>query len=121
MSRNNPNKKKTDLSPFLMAALKSSDLALPETEEEIAAAEEDIGVVDSLPESLRDPWGFLKPKSEWKPTHATLRPVPSEEIEAELARAARDGGELSVEVEEKMRLDRAKAEAEARTKDESED
>ena len=59
----NSTKKGTTLGALIGEALKGNGLALPETEEEIEAAEKAIAnETVPLPEALEDPWGFLNAK-----------------------------------------------------------
>ncbi|MCI0458581.1 MAG: hypothetical protein L0Z62_16580 [Gemmataceae bacterium] len=89
--------------------LKSLGWLIPQTPADVARAEAELAS-DSveLPESLRDPFAILDtcPPKRPEPAPAT----PDEETAELLARAAREGGEIPPEVEERMRQDRAKAE-----------
>ncbi len=120
MTPRDPNRKGSNLTRLLSDALKSRKLTLPETEEEIAAAEAELaGREQPLPLALEDPWGFLDSKAHLK-VRAPETPPVNEEVERELARAARAGGTLTKEVLERMRRDREAAEAKAKEADEGE-
>jgi hypothetical protein len=89
----------------------------PRDEAAVAAAEqEQTGRVVSLPPEFSSPqaaWmrartGADRPRA----APAALRFPPSADVEAGLARAAREGGRLSPEIEEAMRRDRDAAEDE---------
>lgn len=114
MTPREPKKKHSSLTRLVADALKSRKLTLPETEEEIAAAEAEIAdQKEPLPPALQNPWGFLDANARLK-LRALERPPTDEEVERELARAARAGGTLTEEVLERMRRDRVAAEAKAK-------
>jgi hypothetical protein len=114
MTPRDPKKKGSSLTRLVSDALKARKLTLPETEDEIAAAEAEIAdQKEPLPPALQNPWGFLDANARLK-LRAPESPPTDEEVERELARAARAGGTLTEEVLERMRRDRAAAEAKAK-------
>ena len=93
----------------IVESARSLGWLLPETEQQVAAEEENLEDVQ-LPPSLLDPYAVLdrvaastkKPRTD---------PASSEELEQELARAAREGaGQIPAEVEDQMKRDREAAE-----------
>lgn len=98
-----------NLGPELAAALRALGLGVPHTVEEVAAAEAWLkkhGV--ALPASLLDLDGVFSGTKK-----KTLKLVPRDGESAtfqNLARAAREGGEIPREVEERMKEDRERAE-----------
>lgn len=109
----------TSLGVLICQALKETGLALPETEDEIAAAEAEIAkdkVI--LPPALQGPWGFLNSSARLSVSPSTAASVVSQEVVNELARAARSGGALTKEIEEQMRKDREEAEVKAESNEE---
>lgn len=86
---------------------------LPETEDEIAEAEEWAAEhPPNIPAHVADPAQAL---SRPRPRPVPLRPVSleaEEDVEENLARAAREGGDIPAEVEERMQKDREDAERE---------
>src|SRR5713226_4095523 len=96
--------------------LVSKGYIIPETGAEVQRAEERMqGVESTLPEALRDPVAALEGVKRRRAKGArNLVPFPTEqmvEAQEDLARAARKGGNIAPEVEERMRRDREKAEA----------
>lgn len=98
----------------LYYALMKEGLFVPETDEDVTRAEEELSASDIvLPESLSDPDSILaKRESDIRVDHMRLRDVSN--TAENLARAARAGGVLPLEIEERMRRDRAQAERKAR-------
>jgi hypothetical protein len=114
MTPGNPKKKRTDLTALVNQALRSKGLALPENEDEVAAAERRIAneAPAPLPARLQSPWGFLTAKGRELPSRPPVGPSVNDGFEQELARAARSGSKLTDEVQERMRQDRRAAESE---------
>lgn len=85
---------------------------IPRSEEEVMRAESELAdhPVD-LPKELEDPACLLDAIADCVPEPRLRLPVNREAAE-NLARAAREGGEIPPEVEERMRADREKAERE---------
>ena len=114
-SKQNPEE---DAAPLVHDTLAEMGRLVPQTEDDAAAAEQRLR--DSpieLPESLRDADAVLR-RTEGSPPS----PVPfpgNADVEATLARAAREGGAIPPEIEQIMRRDREAAEAEL--DDETED
>ena len=111
-----PHHKDADtMSRDLASALRSRGFAMPRTEAEVAAAEAWLASQDvKLPGSLKDPSAVLNRR---KGRILPLRPITqsrAEEVQESLARAARDGGVISPEVEQRMREDRERAERKRR-------
>lgn len=110
-------KKKTmRLGSLLEAAIKKRGLAVPTTEAEIAAIEKELEAGDAAyPARLREVPDF---SSSARPRFRLAGPaVLDEATSSEMARAAREGGEIPKDIEEKMARDRQKAEASRRAKD----
>ena len=114
MTPRDPKRKGSSLTRLVSDALRARKLTLPETEDEIAAAEAEIADdTEPLPPALQNRWGFLDANARLK-LRAPASPPADEKVERELARAARAGGALTEEVLERMRKDRAAAEAKAK-------
>jgi hypothetical protein len=114
MTSRGKNKRSANLGKLIHAALSEQGLNLPETDAEIARAEDDLAINSpKLPVGLQNPHGFLTPRSALGLV-PMRRTAPVSDIEPELARAAREGGKISAEVEAKMRADRIRAEADAK-------
>jgi hypothetical protein len=114
MTPRDPKRKGSSLTRLVSDTLRARKLTLPETEDEIAAAEAEIAQDrEPLPLALQNAWGFLDANARLK-LRAPESPLIDEEVERELARAARAGGTLTEEVLEQMRKDRAAAEAKAK-------
>ena len=111
MASEKPSPRDAKFNRALYSAAQSLGWFLPQTEEEVAAAEE-------LHESSDAAAGFdplealdREPVFSKRPPAAAVR---EPEAEAEFRRAARlGGGEVSEEVEERMRRDRRRAEKDA--------
>lgn len=106
-----------ELSAAIHRALGQEGWTVPVDETAVAEAEAWLREEQAPlpPELERDPLSLLSSS----PAHATTcrAPVwPCEPVETTLARAAREGGALSAEVEEAMRRDREAAEAAFRKK-----
>jgi hypothetical protein len=101
------------LGAILQRALVLKQQCLPETEDEVAAFEKVLSVSPVvLPTRLQDPYDFLVPRA--PPRSPGVRTnAPARELEEDLARAAREGGETTPEVEARMKQDRLRAESEA--------
>jgi len=107
--KNSEDQAQAEFEQDLHTAMRLSGWVLPETDEEVAAAEESSAETPPLPSELIDPYAVLQraqsgPKLLAKVTHSTP------EIEANLARAAREGGEIPPDVENLMEADREAAE-----------
>ena len=100
-----------DLEKELFEALKRFGWTIPQTEREVEKAEEEIERnLVTLPNSLRDPSKLLdKLHNPSQPLTHRSSLTDSTTME-QLARAAREGGEITPEVEERMRHDRKAAE-----------
>jgi len=100
-----------NLGDLVQRAFLKKGLCLPVTEEEVAAAEQELGKAPvRLPASLAEPPDFLSPPRPLKPRFPSYVREPTE-LEDEMARAAREGGEITPDLEEKMRRDRLDAES----------
>lgn len=106
------------LDPEIFTWLKKTGHIIPTTPEDVLRAEMPLDEKsEALPEDLRDPEFLLRRLN--RPDQAEplrIVPLPSPEqraVETAFARAARQGGEIPPEIEERMRLDR-----EARNKEE---
>ena len=96
-------------------AMRSLGWAMPESEADVRRAEEDLDANPvSLPDALADPKAVFE--REHRPDSTIPMRLPfsgSSYIDATLARAAREGGEITPEVEDAMRRDRKAAERDA--------
>ncbi len=102
-----------NLGELVQSALLKKGLRLPVTEEEVAAAEEELAKNDvKLPAELAETPDLLSPPPPVRPRSLTHIGEPPD-LEQEMARAAREGGQITPETEEKMRLDRLAAESES--------
>jgi hypothetical protein len=110
----NPHAEDADgMSRELAAALRALGWAMPRTAAEVAAVEARLASEQvELPESLRDADALLQRRPgrvvPFRPREADAHEAAREN----LARAARDGAEISPEIEERMREDREQAERE---------
>ena len=99
------------VAPLVERAMADLGWLIPRSEEEVAAAEAAPAArTVEIPEALRDPRRVLD-----RPHSSGRRYVPlpaSADVEAALARAAREAGHLTPEIERRMRLDRQAAERE---------
>ena len=98
----------------LHRALSSLGWRLPETEDEIAEAEEWVeGHPPVVPHEIADPEQALaRPRGRATPMRKVSLET-EDAIEENLARAAREGGSIPPEIEERMRKDREDAERES--------
>ncbi|KPK85459.1 MAG: hypothetical protein AMJ81_03545 [Phycisphaerae bacterium SM23_33] len=94
-------------------ALKSMGWAVPEAEDEVRRAEAELAQSPAaLPESLADAAAVFEARA-GGPDEARVVSFPAEAAsEDHLARAAREGGPIPSEIEERMRRDREAAERE---------
>lgn len=97
------------------SALRSMGWLLPVREHEVADAEAELAASPvALPPSLQDPAAVLSPIARAGAVEPTVLEFPgSPAVDATLSRAAREGGRLTPDIEERMRRDRQAAEAEA--------
>ncbi len=97
-----------NLESTVRRAMQSLGWLIPESPEDVAQAEaelEDDPI--SLPPALRDSQGSFDRQVDEQPQY---KQVPTNaELERNLARAAREGGQITPEVEERMRSDREEA------------
>jgi len=100
------------LSRGIDAALGVTGARLPRTEREVAAAEAALVEGDvRLPAALADANVVFERSGETDGSEPTARPLPTaKDVEVELARAAREGGVVTPEIEKRMRTDREAAE-----------
>ena len=106
------NKRADDaLNPEIYAWLKKTGHVIPTTPEDVLRAEEALDEqLEALPEELGDPKILLR-RLDQQEESEPLRIVPLSSpeqgvVEKALARAARQGGEIPHEIEERMRRDR---------------
>jgi hypothetical protein len=95
-------------------AMKALGWAVPQDEEEVEQAEQALGRSPvPLPESLRDPEAVFERGGRGEQGRPSALAFPgSADIDATLARAAREAGRLTPEIEQRMRRDREAAERE---------
>jgi hypothetical protein len=101
--------------PEVAAALEALGWLLPQSEAQVAAAEDELRAQPvTLPEALRDPQAtWERPTAQTGQSEATFRLPESSQTDATLARAARQGGAIPPETEAAMRRDREAAERES--------
>lgn len=100
-----------DLEKDLFVALRRFGWTIPQTEEEVEKAEKEIERnLVTLPGSLRDPSTLLDKLHNLPQPSVHESSVPDDATVEHLARAAREAGEITPEVEERMRQDRKAAE-----------
>lgn len=101
----------SNLEQLIFEAMKVKGWVLPETEEEVRAAESNHSEKwEELPPHLVDPYAVLRRARERQTTVVPLAPPESREVEDNLARAAREGRPISADIEQKMKVDRQVAE-----------
>jgi hypothetical protein len=102
---------------LIRQALEQDGTFIPTTSTAVARAEaEQENLPIELPASLRTFDDALKLSAEKRVVQCSPLQIPSG-TEENLARAAREGGQVSADVEAKMRRDRAAAEGDARAKE----
>ncbi len=106
-----PNPGGDQLERDVFEALWQEGWVLPETEEEVRRAEADLESVPVvLPPELSSPCNALKRMGQPSRFKSLASPGEDNQIESDLARAAREGGTIPPDVEQKMRKDRQEAE-----------
>ncbi len=93
-------------------ALKSMGWLVPESEEQVRQAEASLADSSAaIPEDLVDPEAVWRRASEVSQSGSGSLGFPADQAtEQHMARAAREGGEISPEIEDKMHRDRKDAE-----------
>ena len=105
-------KRSVGLSRLLAETSRSKKFLLPETEEEIAAAEAEVACLEiDLPQRLLNPLAFTNAEGSFRLGAVRSAAAGDQPTEDGLARAAREGGKITAEVDEQMRRDRDAAEA----------
>ena len=103
-----------DFDRLIHMTLRMRGLLMPISIEDVAQAEAEIESNDiQLPESLRDPLSFLNSSRQKENVLRFPRPEEGsveQEVTESLARAAREGGDIPAEIQERMRKDRQDAE-----------
>lgn len=100
-----------DLERKIYATLRAKGLIIPITAEEVLDAEALMkGNMIELPEELRDPEVILNRSKQKLSIKFSPLSSSNKETEENLARAAREDGNISPEIEERMRKDREAAE-----------
>lgn len=95
----------------LLRAMHKAHWFVPETAEEVAKAEAEIGdAVMDRPTSFQNPLNLLKQEMRLNYVNF-ISSNDNDEVTEGLARAAREGGVISPEVEERMKRDRDAAES----------
>ncbi len=118
MRRNKRNRlTEGELGDAVYAALRRTGAVVPTNEETVAAAELWVAIDGPpLPAELLDVPRVLATRHPDSWPTGLIRPWDSSSMDATLARAAREGGTLSPEIEEVMRRDREIAQAELESK-----
>ena len=110
-------KRAVGLDRLLAETARSKKLLVPTIEEEIAAAETEVASLDiDLPQRLRSPLAFMGAEGSFRLGVAQPEAEGDHTTEEGLARAAREGGTIKAEVEERMQRDREDAEAKKKPK-----
>ena len=100
-----------DLERKIYATLRSKGLIIPITAQEVLDAEAMMkGNMIELPEELRDPEVILNRSKQKLSIKFSPLSSSNKEMEENLARAAREDGNISPEIEERMKKDREVAE-----------
>lgn len=108
--KNNKNMADEQVERLVYDALRLSGHLPPTTVEEVARLEAEVGEYPtSLPGSLGDPLALLRKRSTASVPKVIPFP-PRTNAQENLARAARDGGEIAPDVEGTMKQDRDAAE-----------
>ncbi|HUS91207.1 MAG TPA: hypothetical protein VM695_05120 [Phycisphaerae bacterium] len=103
-----------DIAAELFEALGSAGWIVPLCERDVAAAEARLGdAPGELPGPLADPSAVLSGARSGGDAAGVIVFPPDADIDATLARAAREGGAIAPEIEQAMRRDRDAAEREA--------
>lgn len=108
---NGPSQNRVSVERHVLDAMRSLGWIIPTTEADVAYAEAMLcREVVELPEELKDPYQILDSiDADCLPIQAA--PVPRDaQVEENLARAAREGGDIQPEIEQQMRRDRQAAE-----------
>jgi poly-gamma-glutamate capsule biosynthesis protein CapA/YwtB (metallophosphatase superfamily) len=116
MSKTKPKERKPDrctLEREVLRAMRAEEWLAPETEEEVLKAETKlVGARVDLPASFERPRDLLRSANKVRAIRLSRSKGGDVEVSENLARAAREGGALSSDVEERMKKDRDAAEAE---------
>jgi hypothetical protein len=95
----------------IIHAMHDEDWLAPETEEAVKRAEAQLtGEKISIPTSFEHPRALLQRSGKIRVIRRSDRSAESDEAREDLARAAREGGTISPEIEERMKMDRDRAE-----------
>jgi len=96
----------------ILHAMHDEDWLAPETEEAVKRAEARLaGEKITVPTSFEHPRDLLRRSGKIRITRRSDRNAQSDEAREDLARAAREGGTISSEVEARMKKDRDEAES----------
>ncbi len=112
MNRNRQSKDDA-LNRELHRLMTSSDWTAPQTEDDVTRAEAEL--VDAraeLPMGLRDPADVFERETSDE-VSGIVPPAMERDVDAALRRAAREGGRLTPEIEQRMKRDRQAAEDDA--------
>ena len=109
-----PPDRDDDLVRGVEAAVRSLGWTAPQCDEDVLAAERRLAAEPvALPAELQEPAAVWNRPDSRRQSEPVFLPFPaSPDIDATLARAAREAGRLSPEIEERMRRDREAAEGE---------
>ena len=109
-----PAERDEALADKVHAAMRSLGWTVPLRAEDVLSAEADLAEhAPDLPEELRDAERVFERAGPRAEAARLVLPFPADaDIDATLARAAREGGRLTGEIEEAMRRDREAAERE---------
>jgi hypothetical protein len=106
-----PLKNKDSLERRVFDAMRSLGWIIPTTDEDVERAESMLAkeVID-LPDELKDPYQTLEGMTSDCPPFDPAPVLSDAGVEENLARAAREGGIIRPEIEQRMRQDRQAAE-----------
>ena len=102
------------LAPHVHAAMTALGWVPPTDETEVRQAERNLPAEADLPETLRDPRSVFERSGARAAGGRAVIPCPGDvDIDATLARAAREGSRITPEIEQAMRRDREQAEGQS--------
>jgi redox-regulated HSP33 family molecular chaperone len=115
--KNKTSEEGSNLEQLVHEALLRNGWVIPQTVEEVIRVQDEFPEKsEQLPNALKDPYTVLKRSTERAKSVSALS-LPDQESQDVMARAARLGGEISSEIEERMKRDRQAAEEEDKAND----
>jgi hypothetical protein len=115
--KNKTSEEGSNLEQLVHEALLRNGWVIPQTVEEVLKVQDDFpDENEQLPDALKDPYTVLNRSTE-RAKRVSALSLPDQESQEVMGRAARLGGEISSEVEERMKRDRQAAEEEGEAND----